>query len=126
MNQTILLNNRPVGRPQLTDFKFVSGEKPQIGTNELLLKTTYVSVDPYLRGRMNDVKSYIAPFQLQKPITSAIVAEVIESNHRGFSAGDFVSEAADGIEAELVRDEQNEVGSRHEKLARVMNWSSSV
>lgn len=91
MNQTIVLDKRPVGKPQLTDFKFVEEKKPQIETAEMLLKTIYVSVDPYLRGRMNDAKSYSAPFELQKPISSGVVAEVVESNLAGFSKGDFVS-----------------------------------
>jgi len=91
MNKSILLNNRPKGKPQTTDFKFVSEEMPQITEGEILLKTVYVSVDPYLRGRMNDVKSYIPPFQLNKPISSGIIAEVVESNHPGFTQGDFVS-----------------------------------
>lgn len=91
MNQTIILNKRPSGKPQLSDFKFMEEEKPEIGTDEILLKTKYVSVDPYLRGRMNDAKSYTSPFQLNKPISSGIVAEVVESNLSGFSKGDFVS-----------------------------------
>jgi NADPH-dependent curcumin reductase CurA len=64
---------------------------PEIGTGEILLRTSYVSVDPYLRGRMNSGKSYIAPFELQKPIISGVIAEVIESTHAGFKKGDFVS-----------------------------------
>jgi NADPH-dependent curcumin reductase CurA len=91
MNQTILLNKRPVGRPMLTDFQFVSDEKPGIQSGEIMLKTSYVSVDPYLRGRMNEAKSYVAPFELNKPIRSGVIAEVIESNHTGFSKGDYVS-----------------------------------
>ncbi|VAW30669.1 Putative oxidoreductase YncB [hydrothermal vent metagenome] len=91
MNKTILLNNRPKGKPQLSNFKFVLEDVPRISKGELLLKTVYVSVDPYLRGRMNDTKSYIAPFQLNKPISSGIIAEVVASNHTGFIKGDFVT-----------------------------------
>jgi len=91
MNQSILLNKRPLGRPQLTDFKFVSEALPEIEADEILLKISYVSVDPYLRGRMNSAKSYIAPFELQKPISSGVIAEVIESRHKRFQKGDFVS-----------------------------------
>ena len=91
MNKTILLDKRPVGKPQLSDFKFIYEEKPQPGNGEILLKTTYVSVDPYLRGRMIDAKSYVPPFQLQQPISSGMVAEVTASNLEGFSKGDFVS-----------------------------------
>mgnify|MGYP002639297565 FL=1 len=90
MNKTILLNKRPIGKPLLSDFKFISEEVEEIKTGEILLKTTYVSVDPYLRGRMNDAKSYIPPFELNKPITSGIVAEVIESKNTAFAKGNFV------------------------------------
>lgn len=91
MNKTILLNKRPHGKPTLTDFKIVSEEAPIPTDNEVLLKTVYVSVDPYLRGRMNDAKSYVPPFELNKPIQSGIIAEVIESKHADFKRGDFVS-----------------------------------
>ena len=91
MNKIIILERRPVGKPVLTDFKFTSEEKPLTGTGEILLKTSFVSVDPYLRGRMSDVKSYAVPFQLNQPISSGIIAEVVESNHAGFSKGEFVS-----------------------------------
>jgi len=91
MNKAILLNNRPIGKPQLSNFKFVSEDMPRISEGKLLLKTVYVSADPYLRGRMNDTKSYIAPFRLNKPISSGIIAEVVDSTHVGFAKGDFVT-----------------------------------
>ena len=91
MNKTIILEKRPVGKPQLSDFKFIDTELPQIGVNEVLLKTSFVSVDPYLRGRMSDAKSYSAPFQLQKPISSGIIAEVLESNNGAYAKGDYVT-----------------------------------
>lgn len=91
ISKTILLEKRPIGKPQLSDFKFVTNEVENIVDGELLLKTTYVSVDPYLRGRMNDTKSYTPPFELHKPITSGIVAEVIESKNSTFKKGDFVT-----------------------------------
>jgi NADPH-dependent curcumin reductase CurA len=92
MNKTILLIKRPVGKPTLADFKIISGDLPEPAAGEVLLKTLYVSVDPYLRGRMNDQKSYIPPFELSKPIQSAIVAEVMESNGNDlFKKGDCVT-----------------------------------
>ena len=91
MNQSILLNKRPLGIPKLTDFKFVSEEKPVIQAGEILLRTSHVSVDPYLRGRMSEGKSYVAPFELHQPVSSGIIAEVLESKHSGFSQGDNVS-----------------------------------
>jgi len=91
MNKTIILESRPVGKPKLSDFKTTNYEIPPLETGEILLKSSYISVDPYLRGRMSDAKSYAVPFQLHQPISSGIVAEVVESNHKGFSKGDFVS-----------------------------------
>jgi NADPH-dependent curcumin reductase CurA len=98
MNHAILLDKRPVGRPELSDFNLVTEEQPQIQSGEVLLRTNYVSVDPYLRGRMNDAKSYIPPFELNKPISSGIIAEVTESKHNGFSKGDYVSGMLEWIE----------------------------
>lgn len=92
MTQTILLKNRPKGRPALSDFEFVSDDSEiSINKGELLLETTYVSVDPYLRGRMSDAKSYVAPFELNKPIHSGVIAKVIASKNDDFKEGDFVS-----------------------------------
>lgn len=91
MNQTIILKRRPNGIPSLADFDFQPGDIPEVGTNEILLKTRYVSVDPYLRGRMRDEKSYIEPFILGEPVESGIIAEVIESKNPNFSKGEFVS-----------------------------------
>ncbi len=91
MNKVILLNKRPVGKPTSDDFKFTSEEMPIANDGELLLKTVYVSVDPYLRGRMNDSESYVPPFELNKPIQSGIIAEVMVSKKAGYKKGDFVS-----------------------------------
>ena len=91
MNKIILLNKRPEGKPTASDFKFIEEDMPVLAHGEVLLKTLYVSVDPYLRGRMTDAKSYIPPFELNKPVQSAIIAEVTESKNPDFKAGDFVS-----------------------------------
>ncbi|KKL80817.1 hypothetical protein LCGC14_2000990 [marine sediment metagenome] len=91
MNNSIQLIHRPDGKPQLKDFKFIEEEKPEAGSGEILLKTKYVSVDPYLRGRMRDQKSYIEPFKLNEPVESGIIAEVVESDNDDFKKGDFVN-----------------------------------
>ncbi|RAR47627.1 NADP-dependent oxidoreductase [Flavobacterium lacus] len=91
MNKKILLNKRPHGKPTRNDFKISSEEVPIPNDNEVLLKTLYVSVDPYLRGRMNEAKSYVPPFELNKPLQSGIIAEVMESKQADFKKGDFVS-----------------------------------
>jgi NADPH-dependent curcumin reductase CurA len=90
MNKVIELHKRPVGKPDLSDFKTYIEDVPTAGDDEVLLKTTYVSVDPYLRGRMNDSESYIPPFELNKPLQSGIIAEVSDSNNTLFKRGDFV------------------------------------
>ena len=90
-NQVIYLKTRPTGKPSLKDFQFSEEEVPSPGEGELLLKTSYVSVDPYLRGRMREEESYIPPFELNKPLESGIIAEVIESNNGNFRKGDFVN-----------------------------------
>jgi len=89
--RTINLKNRPIGRPELTDFDFNTTEIPELQEGEVLLSSKYVSVDPYLRGRMSDAPSYIEPFELNKPIASGIIAEVLESRDTNFSKGDHVS-----------------------------------
>ncbi|NRT12778.1 NADP-dependent oxidoreductase [Flavobacterium sp. 14A] len=91
MSHTILLNKRPVGRPEISDFKTITEDKPTIDLGEILLKTSYVSVDPYLRGRMSDAKSYAEPFELNKPMVSGIIAEVVASNNDTYKVGQFVS-----------------------------------
>jgi len=92
MTHTILLKNRPVGKPSVSDFEFVTDESDTAITDkEILLETVYVSVDPYLRGRMSDAKSYVPPFELHKPIHSGVIAKVIATKNDRFKTGDFVS-----------------------------------
>ncbi|HLV93007.1 MAG TPA: NADP-dependent oxidoreductase [Aequorivita sp.] len=96
MIKTIVLKNRPEGKPTLQDFEFVTDEAElSIKDGELLLGTAYVSVDPYLRGRMSDTKSYVPPFELKKPIHSGVIAKVLESKNDKFKTGDYVSSMLD-------------------------------
>ena len=101
MNKVILLKKRPVGKPTLDDFKFLEEEQPIIQEGQVLLKMLYVSVDPYLRGRMSSEKSYIPPFELNKPIQSGIIAEVVESKLSTFKVGDLVSAMLDWKELQI-------------------------
>jgi NADPH-dependent curcumin reductase CurA len=91
MNKVILLDKRPEGKPVLSDFRIVSENIPEPAEGEILLKTHYVSVDPYLRGRMNDSKSYVPPFILHEAIQSSIIAEVLESHNLNFKPGQFIT-----------------------------------
>ena len=92
MNKSINLKQRPVGTPTLSDFEFKELDNElRVSDGELLLEAKYISVDPYLRGRMSDAKSYVPPFKVGEPISSGIVAEVLESQNDNFQKGDFVS-----------------------------------
>ncbi len=101
-NKTINLKSRPSGKPTLDDFDFTTSEVPGVGEGELLLRTTYVSVDPYLRGRMSDAPSYVPPFQVGKPISSGIIAEVLESKSDKFKKGDYVSGSLEWKETQVA------------------------
>ena len=79
LTKQIVLASRPKGTPVPDNFKFENIELPQIQAGEVLLKGLYYSVDPYMRGRMNDAKSYVAPFQVAQPIEGSVIAAVSES-----------------------------------------------
>lgn len=76
--------------PSEENFKIVDAEIPQLKDGEFLIRTKYLSVDPYMRGRMTDRKSYIEPFALDEMITGGIVGEVVESRNDAFKPGDIV------------------------------------
>ena len=90
--KTILLNNRPQGKPTTSNFEFVTEDTElAIKDGEILLEAAYVSVDPYLRGRMSDAKSYVPPFQLNEPVQSGVIAKVTATKNDNFKEGDYVS-----------------------------------
>lgn len=91
MSKTILFKNRPAGKPATSDFEIIKEEDPVPGEGEVLLKAHYISVDPYLRGRMRDEESYIPPFKLNEPMESMVVAEVVASKNNNFREGEFVT-----------------------------------
>lgn len=102
MNRKILLKSRPNGLPNENNFEIAEAIVPNLKDGELLLKALYISVDPYMRGRMSDAKSYAAPFQVGEPIKGGIVAQVLESRADGFSTGDTVSGLLDWQELQTV------------------------
>jgi NADPH-dependent curcumin reductase CurA len=101
MNKVIILANRPLGKPTADNFKFTEEETPVAAEGQVLLKTLYVSVDPYLRGRMSETKSYVPPFNLNEPVKSAIIAEITASENPDFKVGDFVSGLLDWKEFQV-------------------------
>ena len=87
----IVLSGRPVGMPVLENFQTNEVELPEIKENEVLLEARYFSVDPYMRGRMNDAKSYAPPFEIGKPIAGGVVAKVLKSKSLDFKENDWVT-----------------------------------
>jgi len=81
---------RPEGRPKPEDFALVTAPVRQPGPGEILVRNEYLSVDPYMRGRMNDVKSYVPPFQLGAAMDGGAVGYVVASQAEGFEVGDAV------------------------------------
>jgi NADPH-dependent curcumin reductase CurA len=87
----IVLSSRPKGKPVLENFETKNIKLPEPGEKELVLEALYFSVDPYMRGRMNDAKSYTPPFELGKPIAGGVIAKVIKSNSGHFKENDIVT-----------------------------------
>lgn len=86
----IHLASRPTGWPTQENFRTVQVELPDPGPGEVLVRNSYISVDPYMRGRMNDVKSYIPPYQLDAPMDGGAVGEVVASEDESVAVGDVV------------------------------------
>jgi len=89
-NLQILLANRPTGWVQESDFSVVRSPMPKAGAGQLVVKIRWLSLDPYMRGRMNASKSYAKPVEIGEVMTGGTVAEVIESNVGKFKPGDVV------------------------------------
>ncbi len=89
-NQQVLLDNRPSGEAVASNFKLVSSDIPQLQDGQVLVRHHYLSLDPYMRGRMNDAKSYAQPQALGQVMGGGTVGEVIESKHPKFVIGDKV------------------------------------
>ena len=90
-NQQIRLKKRPVGMATVDDFESTVAPRPQPADGEVLRRTIYLSLDPYMRGRMNDGPSYAAPVKLGDVMVGHTVSEVVESRHPGFRAGNIVT-----------------------------------
>jgi NADPH-dependent curcumin reductase len=89
-NRQILLKSRPQGAPSLDNFELTETPIPEPGDGELLMRTRYLSLDPYMRGRMSAAKSYAKPAAVGAPMVGGTVGEVVKSRHPGYAAGDIV------------------------------------
>ncbi|MFC2949654.1 NADP-dependent oxidoreductase [Virgibacillus sediminis] len=90
-NRCILLRSRPDGMPSGENFELVEEGVPEPGEGELVVQTIYLSVDPYMRGRMTGVRTYISPFETGKVLTGGVVGKVVESRNPDFKEGEIVT-----------------------------------
>jgi NADPH-dependent curcumin reductase CurA len=107
-NVRVLLHSRPVGEPRPGDFDIVESPIPKPGSGEILCRTIYLSLDPYMRGRMNEARSYAPSVAIGQAMVGGTVSQVLDSNHPGFAKGDFVA-GYDGWQGYAV---SNGVGAR--------------
>jgi NADPH-dependent curcumin reductase CurA len=90
-NKEIRLASRPAGMPTLDNFTTVDAPVPEPKDGEVLVRTIYISVDPYLRGRMREGRSYVAPFEVGQVIESGAIGKVVESRSPDFQTGEIVT-----------------------------------
>src|SRR3569623_3552215 len=89
-NKQILLDNRPQGEATASNFKLVTANPPALQDGQVLVRHEFLSLDPYMRGRMNDAKSYAAPQPLGQVMQGGTVGEVVESRSPKYQPGDKV------------------------------------
>ena len=90
VNRRLILAERPMGAPTPATLRMESQPRPTPGAGEMLLRTVYLSLDPYMRGRMSDAPSYAPPVQIGQVMVGGTVAQVVTSDVAGFAAGDWV------------------------------------
>src|SRR5690242_17847104 len=89
-NMQVTLASRPTGWVKESDFRMVEGEIPTLGEGQVLVKNLYLSLDPYMRGRMNDMRSYAPSVEIGQVMVGATAGEVVESSNPKFKRGDAV------------------------------------
>src|SRR5689334_3773930 len=89
-NRQFKLAARPVGMPKESDFSIAEAPMPTPADGQVLVKTVYLSVDPYMRGRITGIRTYADPVNIGDVMVGGTVGQVVESKAGGFAAGDFV------------------------------------
>ncbi len=89
-NRQLILAQRPKGEPTKDTLSLVETAIPTVCDKQMLLRTEYLSLDPYMRGRMSDAPSYAAPVEIRDVMVGATIAQVVSSNVEGFAPGDYV------------------------------------
>ena len=91
-HRRVVLVRRPPGEPAEADFRVEEVPMPEPGPRQVLVRIIYLSLDPYMRGRMRDAASYAAPVALGEVMTAGTVGEVVKSNHPNYKVGDIVED----------------------------------
>src|SRR5262252_4830781 len=90
VNRQFVLASRPTGMPDQSTFKLIEAPIAELKEGELLVRARFLSVDPYMRGRISGMKSYAAPVEIGQLMVGGGVAQVIESRNPAYAPGDFV------------------------------------
>src|SRR3981189_3223867 len=91
-SREIRLKKRPVGMPTPADFELAETSVPAPGPGQVLVRNVFMSVDPYMRGRMVERESYVPPFQIGEALTAGAIGQVVSSHgHSRFTTGDYLS-----------------------------------
>lgn len=90
MNKQWIVKSRPQGEPDFKNFDLVESKLPPVNEGQVLLRTIYLSLDPYMRGRLNEGASYAEAVKLGDVMCGETIAEVIESKSEAFKSGDLV------------------------------------
>ena len=120
MPRQIVLASRPSGWPTAANFALTETDRPDLADGQVRVRNLFMSVDPYMRGRMNDVKSYVPPFRLGEPLEGGAIGQVIETRSPDLAEGDLVMHMLGW------RDEAVLPAGQARKLATVAELSPSV
>ena len=101
-NNQIILNSRPSGFPVADNFGYATTEIGEPGEGQMLVRNIYMSVDPYMRGRLNDTKSYVPSFQMGKALQAGVVGQVMASNGGKFAEGAYVTGMGDWADYQII------------------------
>jgi len=124
------LKSRPDGMPNSDNFELKEIDLPPLGEGMIRVRNLWLSVDPYMRGRMNDVKSYVPPFALGEPMEGGAIGEVVESKADGFAPGDLVQHMAgwrdEGVVSSRAATKLPELGAEPQKFLGVLGVTGAT
>jgi NADPH-dependent curcumin reductase CurA len=106
MTREVVLAARPQGAPQETDFELRETDDVELADGEVRVRNVFVSVDPYMRGRMSGIRTYVGPYEVGGPIDGGAVGRVVASKYEGLTKGDWVASMLGWCESGVVEGER--------------------